>query len=91
MLTDFPLHQYVQYKMYKHKDTMISSSIGTDCFELEGRFGIVRIIVDSTGGTHVVYELCERKGHICSTTSLILHLMESDCYQNCLVSFPGLQ
>lgn len=59
MLTEFPLHQYVQYKMFKHKDTMISSSIGTNCFELEGRVGIVRNIVHSivTGGTHVVYEL----------------------------------
>ncbi len=38
---------------------MISSSIGTNCFELEGRVGIVRNIVHSivTGGTHVVYEL----------------------------------
>lgn len=48
-----------QYKMYKDKDTIISNSAGTNCFELEGRVGIVRNIVHSTGGTHVVYERFE--------------------------------
>ncbi|CAM4598839.1 unnamed protein product [Leuciscus chuanchicus] len=59
MLTEFPMHQYVQYKMFKHKDTVISNSTGTNCFKLEGRVVIVQNIVHSTGGTHVVYERFE--------------------------------
>ncbi len=60
MLTEFTMHQYVQYKMYKHKDTIVSISTGANCFELEGRVVIVRNILHSTGGTHVVYELFEK-------------------------------
>lgn len=59
MLAEFPIQQYAQYKMYKHKDTIISNFPGTNCYELEGRVVIVRNIVHSSAVTHVVYELFE--------------------------------
>lgn len=65
--TDFSMHQGVQYKMYKLKDTIISNSSGSNCFELGGRVAIVRNIVHSTAETHVVYELFET-GACFSTT-----------------------
>lgn len=71
--------QYVQYKKYKHKDTIISNSSGSNCFELEGRVAIVRNIVQSTGGTHVVYELFETGAcffnYPIDSTSLGIHLL----------------
>lgn len=54
MLAEFSMHQYVQYKMYKHKYKIISTSSGSNCFELESTIAVVRNIVHSIGGTRGV-------------------------------------
>lgn len=78
--TDVSMQQGVQYKMYKLKDTIISNSSGSNCFELGGRVAFVRNIVHSPAGTHVLYELFE------TGACFFKYPMESTCLGVCLLS-----
>lgn len=77
---DFSMHQGVQHKMYKLKDTIISNSSGSNCFELGGRVVMVRNIVHSTAATHVVYEPFE------TGACFFKHPINSTCLGVCLLS-----
>lgn len=78
--TDFSMHRGVQYKMYKLKDTIVSNSSGSNCFELRGRVAIVRNIVHSSAETHIVYELFEPGAHFFN------YPIDSTCLGICLQS-----
>ena len=52
----------MQYKKYRHEGQMISSSHGSNCYNVDGRVAVVRNIVElSSGAMHAVCQFYERQ------------------------------
>lgn len=79
MMTEFFVHHSFQYKMYRHGNQIISTSSGTNCFDLEGKVAVVRNIVLFIGEIHVLFELFETGtaffNYPIDSTSLGVHLL----------------